>query len=68
MPKFEAKKFRAFEIELNGISKRAMEEHYKLYQGYVGKSNEILERQPMWDASARFATTFQSSRSKNLSR
>jgi len=44
MPKFEAKKFRAFEIELNGISKRAMEEHYKLYQGYVGKSNEILER------------------------
>ncbi len=44
MPKYEAKKFRAFDVELNGISKRTMEEHYKLYQGYVGKSNEILDR------------------------
>ncbi|HLJ60869.1 MAG TPA: Fe-Mn family superoxide dismutase [bacterium] len=44
MAKFEAKKFRSFEVELNGISKKTMEEHYKLYQGYVGKSNEILDR------------------------
>ncbi|HKV46001.1 MAG TPA: Fe-Mn family superoxide dismutase [bacterium] len=44
MAKYEAKKFRAFEIELAGISKKAMEEHYKLYQGYVAKSNEILDR------------------------
>src|SRR3989442_324582 len=44
MAKYEAKKFRAFEIELAGISKKAMEEHYKLYQGYVNKANEILDR------------------------
>jgi superoxide dismutase, Fe-Mn family len=44
MTRFEAKKFRAFEIELSGISKKTMEEHYKLYQGYVTKSNEILDR------------------------
>ena len=44
MTRFEAKKFRAFEIELSGISKKTMEEHYKLYQGYVNKANEILDR------------------------
>ena len=44
MTRYEAKKFRAFEIELSGISKKTMEEHYKLYQGYVTKSNEILDR------------------------
>ncbi len=44
MAKFEAKKFRAFEVELSGISKKTMEEHYKLYQGYVAKANEILDR------------------------
>jgi Fe-Mn family superoxide dismutase len=43
-PKYEAKKFRAFDIELAGISKKAMEEHYKLYQGYVNKANEIHEK------------------------
>ena len=44
MPTYEAKKFRSFEVELAGISKKAMEEHYKLYQGYVAKANEILDR------------------------
>jgi len=44
MAKYEAKKFRSFEVELSGISKRTMEEHYKLYQGYVAKANEILDR------------------------
>src|SRR5207237_1307508 len=44
MAKYAAKKFRSDEIELAGISKKAMEEHYKLYQGYVGKANEILDR------------------------
>jgi Fe-Mn family superoxide dismutase len=29
---------------LNGISKRTMEEHYALYQGYVNKTNEIQEK------------------------
>ncbi|MDR7440279.1 MAG: Fe-Mn family superoxide dismutase [Armatimonadota bacterium] len=44
MVRYEAKKFRSFEVELDGISKRTMEEHYKLYQGYVNKANEILEK------------------------
>lgn len=43
-PKYEAKKFRAFDMELTGISKKTMEEHYKLYQGYVNKANEIHEK------------------------
>src|SRR3954464_2432986 len=28
--------------ELDGISRASVEAHYKLYQGYVGKRNEIL--------------------------
>jgi len=44
MAKYEARKFRSFEVELSGISKKTMEEHYKLYQGYVTKANEILDR------------------------
>jgi Fe-Mn family superoxide dismutase len=44
MPKYEAKRFRSFEIEIPGISKKTMEEHYKLYQGYVSKANEIMDR------------------------
>ncbi len=43
-PKYEAKKFHAFEVELDGISKKTMEEHYKLYSGYVAKANEIHEK------------------------
>lgn len=42
--RYEAKKFRSFEVALDGISKKTMEEHYKLYQGYVNKANEILEK------------------------
>jgi len=29
--------------ELDGISRASVEAHYKLYQGYVNKRNEILE-------------------------
>jgi superoxide dismutase, Fe-Mn family len=29
-------------LELDGISRASVEAHYKLYQGYVGKRNEIL--------------------------
>jgi Fe-Mn family superoxide dismutase len=29
-------------LELDGISRETMEAHYKLYQGYVNKRNEIL--------------------------
>lgn len=43
-PKYEAKKFPAFDMALTGISKKTMEEHYKLYQGYVNKANEIHEK------------------------
>ena len=31
-------------LELNGISRASVEAHYKLYQGYVAKRNEILGR------------------------
>ncbi|MEA2271721.1 MAG: superoxide dismutase, Fe-Mn family [Solirubrobacteraceae bacterium] len=36
----KANKFPAFEKELDGISKKTMEDHYKLYEGYVKKTNE----------------------------
>ena len=42
-PKLEARKFASIR-ELNGISARTMEEHYELYKGYVGKTNEIQEK------------------------
>jgi Fe-Mn family superoxide dismutase len=31
-------------LELDGISREAVEAHYKLYEGYVAKRNEILAR------------------------
>jgi superoxide dismutase, Fe-Mn family len=31
-------------LELDGISREAVEAHYKLYQGYVAKRNEILKK------------------------
>jgi Fe-Mn family superoxide dismutase len=31
-------------LELDGISRATIEAHYKLYQGYVGKRNEILAK------------------------
>src|SRR5438046_7394045 len=31
-------------LELDGISRAAVEAHYKLYEGYVAKRNEILGR------------------------
>ena len=49
MPGLSARKFVAVPLkpatlEMEGISKKTMEEHFKLYQGYVNKSNEILEK------------------------
>jgi superoxide dismutase, Fe-Mn family len=35
---------RAELLQLEGISRASVEAHYKLYQGYVNKRNEILER------------------------
>jgi superoxide dismutase, Fe-Mn family len=31
-------------LELDGISRESIEAHYRLYQGYVGKRNEIMGR------------------------
>jgi superoxide dismutase, Fe-Mn family len=31
-------------LEMDGISRAAVEAHYKLYEGYVAKRNEILQR------------------------
>ena len=42
--KFTAKPLKPASLAMEGISKRTMEEHFKLYQGYVNKANEILEK------------------------
>jgi len=39
-------------LELDGISRDSVEAHYKLYQGYVAKRNEILGKLAEVDASA----------------
>jgi superoxide dismutase, Fe-Mn family len=39
-------------LELDGISREAVEAHYKLYQGYVAKRNEILAKLDGVDLSA----------------
>jgi len=38
--------------ELDGISRQSVEAHYKLYQGYVNKRNEILAKLAEVDLSA----------------
>jgi len=40
---YEAKKFSSIKA-LDGISEKTMTEHYKLYEGYVKKFNEITEK------------------------
>ena len=42
--KIEAKKFDTIMKDLDGISARTMTEHYKLYQGYVNKYNEVMAK------------------------
>ena len=39
-------------LELDGISRESVEAHYKLYQGYVAKRNEILSKLESVDLSA----------------
>ena len=39
-------------LELDGISRETVEAHYKLYQGYVNKRNEILGKLAAVDVSA----------------
>ncbi|HEX8984706.1 MAG TPA: superoxide dismutase [Bryobacteraceae bacterium] len=50
--KIEAKKFDSIMRDLDGISARTMTEHYKLYQGYVNKYNEILGKIDTADRSS----------------
>ncbi len=40
---FEAEKFK-FTKDLEGISLRTLQEHFKLYEGYVKKTNEIQKK------------------------
>ena len=42
--KLEPKKFSEKILSMKGISKKTVEEHLKLYQGYVNKYNEIQEK------------------------
>src|ERR1043165_375325 len=39
-------------LELEGISRETVEAHYKLYEGYVNKRNEILGRLAAVDGGA----------------
>ena len=40
-PQLTAKPYKPGIMEMTGISAKTMEEHYKLYQGYINKTNEI---------------------------
>jgi Fe-Mn family superoxide dismutase len=42
-PKLAEKPLKPSTLNTEGISRRTHEEHYKLYQGYVRKSNELFE-------------------------
>ncbi len=60
----ETFKAKTFDIpELTGISKKNIEEHIKLYEGYVKNANSILERIPdymQWAEKDPFVTYFTS--------
>lgn len=45
--KYTAKTFADSLMSMKGISKKTIEEHLKLYQGYVTKYNEIMEKLAM---------------------
>ena len=47
-----ARELRPGLLELDGISRETVEAHYKLYQGYVNKRNEILGKLAEVDLSA----------------
>ena len=55
-------------LELDGISRASVEAHYKLYQGYVNKRNEILGKLAAADLGARTRSTPTSARSRSTSR
>ena len=43
------RQFPAFEKDLDGISRQTMEDHYKLYEGYVKKTNALRKRLTEFD-------------------
>ena len=51
MMKFEEKKFNI--PELKGITAKTIEEHLKLYSGYVKNANSILEKIPQYEGYAK---------------
>jgi Fe-Mn family superoxide dismutase len=53
MPKeLAAKQLPSSLFEMEGISRRQIEEHYTLYEGYIKKTNEIRSKLPSVDRSA----------------
>jgi superoxide dismutase, Fe-Mn family len=50
MTEYKAKTFNSIKA-LDGISEKTMTEHYKLYEGYVKKTNEIQDRLKTVDLS-----------------
>jgi Fe-Mn family superoxide dismutase len=54
--KIEAKKYDYLTRDLDGITARTLGEHYKLYQGYVNKYNEIMGKLENVDRSTANAT------------
>jgi superoxide dismutase, Fe-Mn family len=51
-PEITARELKPRLYELDGISRESVEAHYKLYQGYIAKRNEILGRLDGVDLSA----------------
>lgn len=47
----EPRQFPAFDRELDGISSQTMEDHYKLYEGYIRKTNECRKLLSEFDYS-----------------
>jgi Fe-Mn family superoxide dismutase len=44
LPKLAEKPLKSSTLQTDGISRKTHEEHFKLYQGYVRKSNELFEK------------------------
>lgn len=68
MTKFEERKFNI--SPLKGISEKTIEEHLKLYQGYVKNANSILEKLPeylSWSEKDPFVTYFTSELQRRFS-
>ena len=52
---YEAKQFESIN-GVEGLSERLMKDHYKLYEGYIKKANEITEKLKTVDLTTANAT------------